>query len=257
MTTKKNYCVNWKQQEKIKNVIFEMMKKNELYKKEDFEQAWQKFLLEQEKIKKEEFVMFLSAGNLKIGYNIGIFDLPSVMTCAYNCKKCYAKKSERIYKNTRQKRMRMLLHIYYAIINSQYKNKLIKNMVKNCMLFPIIRIHSSGDFFHEKYLNFWLQVITQCKKTRFYTYSKILNNNKIDYINNTYKNFNIVKSLICIDNETFLNFGKNEYIKELEKKLKAKKEKYFICDYQNMEKHACMITCKKCLNCSCVLFHEH
>ena len=257
-TKKENFKkINFNQARFLQKTCMDLMKKNPYYKKSDFEQAWEKFNQEQNLIKNNVFVPMLKSGNLKLSGVVGIFDLPSIITCKYACKNCYALKSERIYANTRKYRLKLLLHILYIIYNPQYKKAFLNNMIKNCMLFPIIRIHSSGDMFHENYFKFWLQVAENCKKTKFYTYTKILTDSRINYFNEKYKNFNIVKSIIHIDNETFLNFGSIDYIKNIEKKLKEKKEKCFICDYQNMEHHACMLTCKKCLSCSHVLFQKH
>ena len=92
----------------FKKVIFKTCKdilKNKLYKKEDLQHAMgmaHDFYFKNDFSKLKMF----SNGNLKLAKNILIFNLPSTITCACNCKNCYTKKAERLYKNTRIQRMR-------------------------------------------------------------------------------------------------------------------------------------------------------
>lgn len=254
---KSKFYINWKQAEKIKKIAYNMMLKNHIYKEEDLKQAWEKFLIDVETIASGKNIKLLTSGNLKISNKIGIYDMPEIITCKYACKSCYACKSSRIYKNTRIYRMKHLLFILLAIYNNNFRKLFISNMVENCEKYEIIRLHGSGDFFSLQYLNIMLQVIKLCKHVKFYTYTKILENKKIDYINKNYENFNIIKSVININNQNFINFGEHDYINKLAEKLEENKKQYFICNYQNMEKHTCMETCHACLNCPHVLFYKH
>lgn len=259
MTEKKQNFkkVNFNQACKLKKICLNMLQKNPYYILDDFEHAWSQFEIEQSKIKNHEYIPMLKSGNLKINNKIGIFDLPAIVTCKYACKSCYALKSERIYKNTRLMRIRHLLHVLYAIYNPCYKWLFINNFINNCKQYKIIRLHGSGDFFNEKYLQIILQIINQTPQINYYTYSKILSNHRIDFINNSYNNFNIIKSMIELDNKIFINYGEHDYINNLQDLLKSQNKPCYICNYQNMEHGQCMQTCKACLYCSHVLFYKH
>lgn len=259
MTEKKQSYkkINFNQAKKIMKVCKELMEKNTLYTDDDFNKAWSQFEIEQSKIKNNEYVKMLSSGNLKIGALVGIWDMPAIITCKGACPGCYALKAERLYPQTRACRLRHMLHILYSVYNPLYKKAFINNFIKNCNMYNIIRFHGSGDIFHEGYKKILLDIVNNCKKVKFYTYTKILNNSNIDYINNNYKNLNIIKSIIDINNKKFINFGNIDYINNVKQELKNNGMPCYVCNYQNMEHGMCMVTCKKCLTCPHVLFQKH
>lgn len=261
MTTKKqnqNFKkINCNQAKKIMAACKELMKKNTLYSDDDFKKAWSQFEIEQSKIKNNEFVKMLASGNLKLGACVGVFDLPAIITCKGACVGCYALKAERLYANTKTCRLRHMLHVLYSIYNPLYKKAFINNFIKNCNMYNIIRFHGSGDIFHENYLKILLDIVSKCKKIKFYTYSKILDNHRIDYFNKKYKNFNIIKSIINVNNKNYINFGSIDYINNVKQELKNNGMPCYVCKYQNMEHGMCMVTCKKCLTCPHVLFQKH
>ena len=232
--------------------------KNIYYTNNDLKIAYQKAV---QFYKKSFNPILLKQGNLKLEKNVLIWDLPSIITCKHACNGCYALKSERIYKNTRIMRAYHLAIVLMAIDHKRkmsYLQKYLQNEidehVKNFKL-PVIRVHSSGDFFNKKYLQLWLQIAMNNKSCNFYTYSKILTNSEIDIINKIMTNFNIVKSLI---NGKFINFGDNEYIEKLVNICKQEKEPCHVCDYgQKDSKMTCMGNCTACLYCSNVIFHKH
>lgn len=238
------------------------MAKNQYYKNEELQKAW---ILACQFYNKEYKPMFFKIGNLKLQKNVVIFDLPSIATCKGACKACYALKAERLYKNTR-----IMRAFHYACFllafESQAKRKFLYNYINDELFFHdnfiknlVVRLHSSGDFFSKKYLNFWLKIIKNNNKIKFYTYSKQLDNIKIDDINNKYNNFNIIKSIININNNNYINFGNKEYLLTIKKELKKAKKDFFVCDYgtKKTNKKTCMGTCKKCLSCPHVLFYQH
>ena len=207
-----------------------MYSKNKYYTEEDINTAKE---LADRFYKKQYTPVLLKSGNLKLGSNVAIWDLPSIITCKYKCKGCYAIKPERIYKSTRVSRA-----FKYEIIKQALKNKTKREYLqqyinvelsRHRLLYklPVVRLHSSGDFFSKKYLEFWFEIINRNKDIRFYTYTKVLDNETIDKYNSTFTNFNIVKSLI--DNK--INYGTIEYIESIAKTLDARGEVYRICDY--------------------------
>ena len=120
---------------------------------------------------------------------------------------------------------------------------------------PVVRIHASGDLFNKEYLQIWLDIIQRNKDIKFYTYTKQMDNKTVDYYNNMYNNFNIVKSLV---DDKYINYGSLEYLEDLEKILQANKQEYTICGYGHSDnKLGCMGNCTACLNCSNILFVKH
>lgn len=232
--------------------------KNIYYTVEDLKDA---YLKASQFYKKSFKPTLLKQGNLKLENNVLIWDLPTIVTCKNACQNCYAIKPERIYKNTRIMRAYHLAIVLMAMDNKRkykfllkYLQNEIKEHVKSYKM-PVVRIHSAGDFFSKKYLQFWLQVILNNKACNFYTYSKILSNDEIDIINKIMSNFNIVKSLI---NGKFINFGNDDYLQKIKNILEKDKQNYYICKYGTKEDHeTCMGTCTKCLKCSNVLFYQH
>lgn len=257
MQKKQKYYLHHATACKIRKIAIDMMSKNKIYTMTDFELAWVKFQDDVNMLSSGNFINMLSSGNLKISKKIGIWDMPEIITCKGACTSCYAVKASRIYKNTRVYRLKHLLYVLLAIYSIKFRKIFINNMIINCKKYNIIRFHGAGDFFNNEYLKIMLQVITACHDIQFYTYTKAIDHAHVDYINETYKNFNIIKSIIKVNNETFINFGGHDYIDNVHEKLKQNNMPCFICNYQNMQHGACMDTCHACLNCPHVLFYKH
>lgn len=234
-------------------------KKNEYYSqhKEDIKKA--ELLADNFYLGKYSPKMF-SNGNLKLGSNVAIWNLPTRVTCKYNCKDCYAVKAERFRPSVRVQRAFHYIIVQMAIkdiIKMEYlKNYLINEIKYYSMLYKnfCVRIHESGDFYCKEYLNMWLDIISRCDGISFYTYTKQLEPAEIDTINNNYNNLNIIKSII---DDKFLNYGDDEYINTVEKYLQAGKQEYCKCHWDNKQSGYCMTQCNKCLYCDKVLFLKH
>lgn len=201
------------------------------------------------------------SGNKKLGSNVAIFDLPSIITCKYQCNGCYALKAERLYRNTRLHRAFHYEIVKQALEDNNKREYLINyinvELRRHAILYslPVVRIHSSGDMFSTKYLELWLDIIRFNKDIKFYTYTKQLDNKIIDELNNDFDNFNIVKSIV---DDKYINFGDLEYLEDVSKVLEAKGEQYHICGYGHSDnKLECMGNCTQCLHCSNVLFVKH
>ncbi len=247
---------------KLKKDFLSMMSCNQYYKHDEIEHAWS---LACQFYKKDYKPILLKSGNLKLQKNVLIWDMPEIVTCKGNkaCPGCYALKASRIYKNTRIMRACHLAIIMQAIHDTKkleyFKNYVQLELDKHAMLYnlPVVRLHSAGDFYHEKYLRLWLDIISNNKDIKFYSYSKILYNSTIDYINDKHDNFNIVKSIIKVDNKNYINYGDNEYLQHVTTQLDNNGMKYHACDYGQANASTCMGNCTKCLTCPHVLFHKH
>jgi hypothetical protein len=108
-------------------------------------------------------------GNMKLKNNDSVrfilWNLPACITCPFktaHCTKCcYARKSERVYKNVLPARTRN----YEESLKPEFVENMIYTIEKhlNSKAFrgklAIFRIHESGDFYSVEYLKKWLAII--------------------------------------------------------------------------------------------------
>lgn len=187
----------------------------------------------------------LVKGNSKL-HNILIFDLPSVKTClnCSDCKdSCYAKKAEIQYVDTE-----LFRNINYSLClnNPDLLHKLIVEQLTTTKC-TVVRIHSSGDFFSQSYVDFWANIVKQFSNIKFYVYTKV--DSILDFTaikKNT--NFNLISSFI----NGKLNFGTIEYCNELKRDYKA-----FICPVTSGTDVKCGLGCKYCITKNNVCFVQH
>tara|TARA_R110000823_G_C15735472_1_gene480247 strand:- start:307 stop:753 length:447 start_codon:yes stop_codon:yes gene_type:complete len=97
----------------------------------------------------------------------------------------------------------------------------------------VVRIHSSGDFITQDYLNMWINISKKFPHIKFYAYTKV---NNILNFSNTPKNLNIINSFV----NGKLNFGKLDYIKKLRSESKG-----IICPPTRGKD----LTCEECKYC--------
>jgi hypothetical protein len=116
--------------------------------------------------KQGEFITF---GNKKM--TIPIFSIPAVKTCPGStalCRKyCYAKKAEELFPNVVGKRQRNL-----ALIKTSSFVPAIIAELKDSPLMPYFRIHESGDFYSQEYLEKWYEIIRAFPEKTFLAFTK-------------------------------------------------------------------------------------
>lgn len=117
--------------------------------------------------------MLVSKGNRKLPNDIAIWNLPHGTTCpgaTEQCKKyCYAFKAERLYKQVmgfRQKNFAMSQRADFA-------TRMIEQL-KKLRVVRAVRIHESGDFYNQTYLNKWTAIAKACPEIIFTAYTKSL-----------------------------------------------------------------------------------
>ena len=182
--------------------------------------------------------MYVSSGNKKIHKSCLIFNLPTSVCfgCGKQCKSCFALKAEYMYPNVLPCRLNNLKDSK----KSSFTSEMIKNLSKRTK--KIMRIHESGDFYSQSYINKWKEIIQALPHIQFYAYSKKLN--KFDFSEIcSLPNFNVINSK---PTEKLANYGSLQYINMLKEKYG-----YDICPCgieENLEKEKiCMNTCKLCL----------
>lgn len=167
-------------------------------------------------------------------------------TCPCHCDGCYATKGN---------------YNYTSVKNSlAIKTWLIRNdleFVKNAIIAQIkadkiefIRLHASGDFDSDSYINTVHEIVKECKETTFWTYTK---NSKAENAFDDLKNINIVKSVI---KGKGFNFGHCDYILEMYNYLKENNKSVYICRC-GIDKNQHCTNCKGCSKNEHVLFIEH
>jgi hypothetical protein len=113
----------------------------------------------------------LSNGNSKTGKGVLIFNIPAVTTCpgaTQQCKKsCYAMKAQRMYPATRKQREENLVEAVKTSFVSDMVEVLNTNVFNSH-----VRIHESGDFFNQSYLDKWVAIAKKCKGKKFLAYTK-------------------------------------------------------------------------------------
>jgi hypothetical protein len=112
----------------------------------------------------------ISKGNKKLK-NISSFSLPPVASClfhTYCSDKCYAKKAYRAYPNTKNAYDR----------NFRVAKENLENLKKQLMEYlrsyngDYFRIHVSGDYYSQEYLNMWIEVCKENPNIHFMSFTK-------------------------------------------------------------------------------------
>jgi hypothetical protein len=115
----------------------------------------------------------LSKGNMKLKDTL-IFNLPTVKTCPFAteaCKAfCYAQKPERQYETTRQARERHM----NATLQDDFVDQMINAIGKANKngKYKYFRIHESGDFYNQRYVNDWKKIASHFPNIIFLAYTK-------------------------------------------------------------------------------------
>lgn len=193
-----------------------------------------------------------SMGNIKLGNNIAITKLKEVFTCldcADCAKDCYALKASNLRPTVNNYRW---LHTFMVINHMDiYETWLIEDLRKIESKVKFVRIHESGDFFNQDYLNMWTRIIKLFPNLKFYFYTK--SENILDFSEMlSLSNVNRVKSHLPNGD---VNFDDEATIKE-----KCKKYNVPLCPYGvdgQTEMVHCGTQCTTCMNSDCVGFVKH
>ena len=167
-------------------------------------------------------------------------------TCICDCIGCYAQTG---FYNMNNVQISNAIKTYLCRNYSEFvKNAIIAQIKANDI--KLLRIHASGDFFNDEYIEMWRDIVKECENCVFWTYTKIARAEKAF---DNFPNANIVKS--CIDNFG-VNFGHCDYILRLYKALKAENKAVYICRC-GIDKNQHCTNCKGCSKNEYVLFIEH
>ena len=173
---------------------------------------------------------FLSEGNNKLDKTIGIWNLPVTMeVCGRLCKGCYALKAQVLYPSvlpSRERKLELSKQLGWTI-----------NMIEaiKTLGLSFVRIHESGEFYSQEYVNNWTAIMKALPDVTFTFYTKRM----LDF------NFNDMKKLdnvIAIDSLASgrLNYGT----------IDKKPADMVLCPSTKANKIGCRKGCDTCYNTS-------
>ena len=117
----------------------------------------------------------LSVGNnQKLDKNIPVFNLPQGKTCpgaTALCRKiCYAAKAERMYPQAAAMRARNLIASKEPSFVARMTEE-IGYLIEHRSL-KLLRLHESGDFYNQDYLDRWIEIAMEEPEVTFLAYTK-------------------------------------------------------------------------------------
>lgn len=167
-------------------------------------------------------------------------------TCPCNCKGCYAQTGFYNMPSVLQSNAikTILARDYAEFVKNAIIAQIIADNIKLC------RIHASGDFFSNAYVEMWKDIVKACSDCVFWSYTK---NADAEGAFDGLSNINIVKSVV---HGYGFNFGTCEYVLKVYKALKDMDKDVYICKC-GIDKNQHCTNCKGCSKNEFVLFIEH
>lgn len=198
--------------------------------------------------------IYISKGNKKLTPNTKvkymIFNLPAVKTCPFRtsaCESaCYARKAEKCYPSVlpaRERNFNASLHESFVAEMVEYIENMLKSPSYSKANHVIFRIHESGDFYSQEYVNKWKMIIDYfkpVKKLHFVAYTK-----SIEFFRggNYWKNMENVTLIHSIWNDT----AKDTVLEIVSNNLKYYTAVESFTENGIPEKERCY--CKNCSTC--------
>lgn len=167
-------------------------------------------------------------------------------TCPCNCKGCYAQSG-----NFHRANVKKSLALK-TILSREYLDFVERAIIAqiNSDNIEMCRIHASGDFTTDEYIEMWRNIIEKCPSTDFWSYTK---NERAEHAFDDLKNVNIVPSIIP---GFGFNFGHCDYILRVYRALRAMGKRVHVCRC-GFDKNQHCNNCKGCIENEFVLFVEH
>ena len=140
--------------------------------------------------------MYISKKNKKM--DIPTWSLPSGKTCpgstSFCRKKCYARKTEYIWPCVLPCRKRNLV----ASKRETFEIEMLPLIAKCTKKVPYFRIHESGDFYDQEYLEKWFQIVRAFPRVRFLAFTKSFHLNFEDKPENLQIVWSIMPDTVCV-----------------------------------------------------------
>lgn len=189
--------------------------------------------------KGENMRMFTYKNNQKLSKGkIASFGLPTT-TCLFQCKSCYAQKGRYLYPNVQKH----LENNYKASLKADFVEKASKEINDLYQKHGIkyFRLHDSGDFYDESYVDKIYQIFLKNPHVIGYTYSKRFQDPKLK---KALLKLRELPNFVLIDS---LKFKRLNYFDTLEEaKEFALKNNTFLCPSYD-KKTTCNNPCTYCM----------
>ena len=171
----------------------------------------------------------IQPGNSKLGTHIYMFNLPaSPQVCGRRCPGCYAIREQQRFPSILSARERRLT----ASEHPAFTTRIINEISKLRTFPPYFRIHASGEFYSQTYVDAWQAIVESFPTITFFSYTKRLRH--FDFkILQTLPNFILIDSL---------HFGKLNF-----SALSDAPQTAFICPDQKGAAVQCGISCTWCM----------
>jgi len=112
----------------------------------------------------------ISKGNTKLGKILNI-SMPSYYSCPGRSKwcekECYVLKYQKRYKVCERSYEN---NFQYSKDQTNFSDMIINKISKTCE--SIVRIHTSGDFYSEDYIDSWIKICSSLSSIKFWTYTR-------------------------------------------------------------------------------------
>lgn len=167
-------------------------------------------------------------------------------TCPCSCPGCYATSGCYQFNSTK---VSLAIKTILSRQHLDFVKRAIIAQIKADGI-RLVRIHAAGDFFSAEYIEMWQEIVSECKETAFWSYTK---NPEAEKAFDEFSNCNIVKSVI---HGFGFNFGKCGYILSVYHALKEQGKPVYICRC-GIDKNQHCVNCKGCSKNEYVLFIEH
>ena len=182
---------------------------------------------------------YLKRGNAKLNKDTTlVWNLPAGATCGMTCPGCYAIKSQKMWPSVAKAWNKNLslaedASEFVSVIDDELKHfQTTKTPPK------FVRVHGSGDFFNQNYINAWAYIAERNKDYTFYAYTVRLGDFDFSPLFEL-QNFVLHDSTISGGK---LNYGPMPAIQELADEVGG-----FVCPYSKDRTGACGGTCIWCM----------
>ena len=188
----------------------------------------------------------LQNGNAKLKNMLVYSHTPikGCLDCSSCASTCYAVKSYRQYPNVKTAWDRNLDLVKNDL--TTFKINIVKQLKHTRQ--KTVRIHSSGDFISQDYVDAWAEIAEAYPNINFYTYTKSMDRFNFKTILKL-PNVNIINSILPNGNK---NYGSLEYCEEAKNNFNS-----FICPATTNKNVKCGQECSYCVTDNNVVFVEH
>ena len=183
----------------------------------------------------------LSKGNAKLHKSVGIWSIiASQEVCGRECEGCYAIKEQNRWKGTiisgRTNRLELSKGLFF-------REQMIEEINKS--KYKYIRIHGSGEFYSQEYVDKWTAIVRNCPDKLFYAYTKRHNEFNFEWLESL-DNFILHRSTVKGSRRHYLNFGDSKYLERIKKDLGH--SKVFECPLVGLNNGGCGSECTFCMD---------